>query len=94
MDWQANIPIRTLESAVRQQPSAFYVRVGNEDSLGSSLPPDSLALMLPTEEAERMRPNPRAIYLLQFGNGYALRLGREMTAAGPSPRVVSSESKL
>jgi hypothetical protein len=70
LDWHANTPIRTLESGGWQQPSAFYVRVGTEDSLGSSLPPGSLALVVPVDEAERLRPNPRAVYLLQFGNGY------------------------
>jgi hypothetical protein len=68
--WRADTPIRTLESAGWQQPSAFYVRVGTEDSLGSSLPPGSIALVVPIDEPERQRPNPRAIYLLQFGNGY------------------------
>ena len=70
LDWHTNTPIRTLESGGWQQANAFYVRVGTEDSLGSSLPPGSLALVVPVEEAERMRPNPRAIYLLQFSNGY------------------------
>lgn len=70
LDWRANIPIRTLESGGWQQPNAFYVRVGTEDSLGSSLPPGAIALAVPVEEAERLRPNPRSIYLLQFGNGY------------------------
>ena len=70
LNWHTNTPIRTLESGGWQQPNAFYVRVGTEDSLGSSLPPGSLALVVPVEEAERVRPNPRAIYLLQFSNGY------------------------
>lgn len=69
-DWQANIPIRVLEDSGWQRPGAFYVRVGTEDSLGASLPPGSVALVLPVDEAERLRPNPRTIYLLQFGNGY------------------------
>ena len=68
--WRADTPIRTLESRGWQQASAFYVRVGTEDSLGSSLPPGSTALVMPVDDAERLRPNPRAIYLLQFGNGY------------------------
>jgi hypothetical protein len=69
LDWYANTPIRTLESGGWQQRSAFYVRVGTEDSLGTSLPPGAFALVVPIDEAERLRPNPRAIYLLQFGNG-------------------------
>jgi hypothetical protein len=70
LDWHANTPIRTLESGGWQQSNVFYVRVGTEDSLGSSLPPGALALVVPVDDAERLRPNPRAIYLLQFGNGY------------------------
>jgi hypothetical protein len=69
-NWNADTPIRTLESGGWQEPNAFYVRVGTEDSLGSSLPPGAVALVMPIGEAERLRPNPRAIYLLQFGNGY------------------------
>jgi hypothetical protein len=68
--WQGDVPIRVLEDANWHQPDAFYVHVGTEDSLGSSLPPGATALVLPVDEVERMRPNPRAIYLLQFGNGY------------------------
>jgi hypothetical protein len=70
VDWHANIPIRTLESGGWQHPGVFYIRVGTEDSLGSSLPPGAIALVVPVDEAERLRPNPRAIYLLRFGNGY------------------------
>lgn len=68
--WQTNIPIRALEEEGWQQPGAFYVHVGKEDSLGSSLPPGATALVAPIREEERIRPNPRTIYLLQFGNGY------------------------
>jgi hypothetical protein len=68
--WQTDIPIRALEEEGWQQPGAFYVHVGTEDSLGSSIPPGSVALVEPIEEEERLRPNPRRIYLLQFGNGY------------------------
>jgi hypothetical protein len=69
-EWQGNVPIRALEDAGWRQPGTFYVHVGTEDSLGSSLPPGASALVVPIDEVERMRPNPRAIYLLQFGNGY------------------------
>jgi len=69
-EWQGNVPIRALEDADWRQPGAFYVHVGTEDSLGSSLPPGAVTLVVPIQEAERLRPNPRAIYLLQFGNGY------------------------
>jgi hypothetical protein len=70
LGWQSEVPIRVLEDVGWQQQGTFYVHVGTEDSLGSSLPPGALALVVPVEEAERLRPNPRAIYLLQFGNGY------------------------
>jgi len=70
VDWDPDVPIRTLEAGGWQQPDAFYVRVGTEDSLGSSLPPGAIALVVAVDEAERSRPNPKAIYLLQFGNGY------------------------
>jgi hypothetical protein len=38
-EWQGGVPIRALEDADWRDPGAFYVRVGTEDSLGSSLPP-------------------------------------------------------
>jgi hypothetical protein len=69
-EWRGGVPIRALEDADWREPGAFYVHVGTEDSLGSSLPPGAIALVMPVDEAERSRPNPRAIYLLQFGNGY------------------------
>ena len=68
-EWQTDIPIRSLEEEGWQQPGAFYVHVGTEDSLGSSLPPGAITLVEPIQEEEQRRPNPRGIYLLQFGNG-------------------------
>jgi hypothetical protein len=44
-----------------------FVGVG---SLGSSIPPGAMALVEPIGNDERTFPNPRGIYLLQFGNGY------------------------
>jgi hypothetical protein len=77
--WQRGLPIRVLsESAEWQRPDVFYVRVGLEDSLESSLPPGSLALVQPVSDVEARRPDPRVIYLLQFGNGY--RCGRCVVA--------------
>lgn len=70
LEWQTGVPIRALEGEGWQQPGAFYIQVGTEDSLGSSLPPGALALVEPIGEQERRRPYTRAIYLLQFGNGY------------------------
>ena len=68
--WQSGIPMRVLEEAGWLRPRTLFVHVGTEDSLGSSLPPGSLALVNPIEKDEEFHPNPRAIYLLQFGNGY------------------------
>lgn len=71
LSWQKDVPIRVLSEVLGwQSPTVFYVRVGLEDSLGSALPPGSLALVHPVGHAEASRPDPRAIYLLQFGNGY------------------------
>lgn len=67
--WQTAVPIRVLEGR-SSAPGAFYVHVGTEDSRGSSLPPGSMALVEPVHELEASRPNPRLIYLLQFGDGY------------------------
>jgi hypothetical protein len=86
-EWQGNVPIRALEDAGWRQPGTFYVHVGTEDSLGSSLPPGAIALVVPIDEAERSRPNPRAIYLLQFGNGY--RCGRCVVTRGKLLLLVS-----
>jgi hypothetical protein len=69
-EWQTDIPIRALEGGNWELPGAFYVHVGTEDSLGSSIPPGAIALAEPVGDAERASPNPRAIYLLQFANGY------------------------
>jgi hypothetical protein len=73
-EWQTGIPIRALEGKGWHQPGAFYIHVGTEDSLGSDLPPGALALVEPIGEKERQRPLARAIYLLQFGNGYRCSL--------------------
>jgi len=69
-EWQEDLPIKALEGQDWSQPGAFYVHVGTEDSLGSSIPPGATALVEPIDREEALRPNPRKIYLLQFGNGY------------------------
>lgn len=69
-EWHTDVPIRMLEQEGWQQPGAFYVHVGTKDSLGSGIPPGSIALVEPISKEERLQPNPRAIYLLQLGNGY------------------------
>ena len=68
--WQGGIPIRALDRRLWRQPGAFYVHVGTEDSLGSSLPPGTTALVEPLGEEEVRQPNPRSTYCLQFRNGY------------------------
>src|SRR5580692_2575337 len=68
--WETRVPIRAVDAQGWHRPGAFYIRVGTEDSLGSSLPAGALALVEPVDTAEQLRPHPRSIYLLQFGNGY------------------------
>jgi len=68
--WQSDIPISALEGPVWHRRGSFYVHVGTEDSLGSSLPAGAMALVEPIDEEEARQPNPRSIYPLQFGNGY------------------------
>jgi hypothetical protein len=69
-EWQTDLPIKALDGEAWSQPGAFYVHVGTEDSLGSPIPPGSMALVEPVDREEALRPKPRSIYLLQFGNGY------------------------
>ncbi|WP_263415258.1 hypothetical protein [Terriglobus albidus] len=69
-DWRSAVPIASLEGPAWKQKGAFYIQVGTEDSLGSSLPPGAIALVEPIPDGERKRPNPGVIYFLQFGNGY------------------------
>ena len=87
-EWQTDIPIHALEYEGWHRPGAFYVHVGTEDSLGSSLPPGAVALVEPIEEEEQQRPNPRSIYLLQFGNGY--RCSRCVVTRGKLLLLVSA----
>jgi hypothetical protein len=70
VEWQTGFPIKVLEQESWSKRGAFYVHVGTEDSLGSSIPPGAMALVEPIDQNEASRPNPRRIYLLQFGNGY------------------------
>jgi len=70
IEWQTGIPLRMLEEEGWEPPGTYYVRVGTEDSFGSSIPPGAMALVEPIGENERALPNPRSIYLLQFANGY------------------------
>lgn len=68
--WQTDLPIRVIDDPVWTSPGVFYVHVGTQDSFGSNLPPGATALVEPILPAEQRRPDPRTVYLLQFGNGY------------------------
>ena len=48
--WQTDVPIRALDEEAWHLPGAFYVHLGTQDSLGSSLPPGALALVEPIRE--------------------------------------------
>lgn len=69
-EWQDPIPIRALDTNTDTRPGSFYVHVGTEDSQSSSLPPGSMALVEPIDDLQAVHPDPRLIYVLQFGNGY------------------------
>lgn len=69
VEWQTGVPLRALDEEGWEQPGAYYVHVGTEDSLGSIIPAGAMALVEPVGEAERSLPNPRSVYLLQFANG-------------------------
>ncbi len=90
--WQTDIPIRVLEEAGWLRPGTFFVHVGTQDSLGSSLPPGSIALVEPIDDYEKVHPNPRAIYLLQFGNGY--RCSRCVVSRGKLQLLISERTYL
>ena len=86
-EWQTEIPIKALEDENWSRPGTFYIHVGTEDSLGSSIPPGSMALVEPIDSHEALHPNPRRIYLLQFGNGYRCS---HCVATGNKLRLFSS----
>jgi hypothetical protein len=88
--WQGDFPIRVLNRPVWRRPGTFYVRVGTQDSLGSSLPPGATALVEPVDPEEMQRPNPRAIYLLQFHSGY--RCSRCVVTGGKLQLLTSDRS--
>ena len=90
--WQTDIPIRVLEEAGWLRPGTFFVHIGTEDSLGSSLPPGSLALVEPIDNHEELHPSPRSIYLLQFGNGY--RCSRCVVSRGKLQLLASERTYL
>ena len=89
-EWQTGTPIRAPDERPSNGQRAFYVHVGTQDSWGSSLPPGSLALVDPVDIAEAQRPNPRFIYLLQFGRGY--RCSRCVVTRGKLQMLTSGRS--
>jgi hypothetical protein len=69
--WQTGVRIRTIEGPAWQRNGMFYTQIGVEDNLAlSGLPPGSFVSVEPVSREEQLYPNPKAAYLLQFGNGY------------------------
>jgi hypothetical protein len=50
--WQRDISMRALRGSAGRRPGVFYVHVGMEDSLGSSVPLGAMAQVEPIEEEE------------------------------------------
>jgi hypothetical protein len=88
--WQGDFPVRVLNRPVWRRPGTFYVRIGTHDNQGSSLPPGPTALVEPIAHEEMQCPNPRAIYLLQFPNGY--RCSRCVVTGGKLQLLTSDRS--
>jgi hypothetical protein len=88
--WQNDIPIRALDTVTWRRPGTFYVHVGTEDSLGAALPPGSTGLVEPIDIEEAQHPNPRFVYLLQFGNGY--RCSRCVVSRGKLQLLLSART--
>ncbi len=97
-EWQTELPIKALEGEGWSRPGAFYVHVGTEDSLGSPIPPGAMALVEPIDRDEALHPNPRNIYLLQFGNGYrcshCVATGRKLRLFTPRGTYLGREEFL
>jgi hypothetical protein len=69
--WQKGLPIRTIQDQNWQRRDIFYIQVGAEGNLAlSGLPSGAILSMQPVTSRERANPDPEAMYLLQFGNGY------------------------
>jgi hypothetical protein len=69
--WQRQVPIRVLQGPDWQREGTFHVQIGLEDNLElSGIPPGSVLQIEPASAEERANPDPKAVYCLQFGNGY------------------------
>jgi hypothetical protein len=71
LSWQREVPIRVLQRPDWHRGETFHVQIGLEDSLGlSGIPPGSILPVEPVSPEEKASPDPKAVYCLQFGNGY------------------------
>ncbi len=69
--WQRGLPIRALHGPEWRRDGIFHVQIGVEDSLAlSGIPPGAILSVEPVSSEEQSRPDPKAVYCLQFGNGY------------------------
>jgi hypothetical protein len=69
-DWQSGLPIRAINGRDWLRHGTIYIQVGTQDSLASRIPPGAFASVAPIAAEEHLHPDPRSIYLLQFGSGY------------------------
>lgn len=71
LEWQKGLPIRVTHKPGWHLRGTFYVQLGTEDSLAlSGVPPGAILTVVPISADEQVQPNPKAVYCLQFGNGY------------------------
>jgi hypothetical protein len=71
LQWQREVPIRILQGRDWQREGTFHVQIGSDDSLAlSGIPPGAVLPVEPVSAEERSNPDPKAVYCLQFGNGY------------------------
>lgn len=68
--WQHGVSVRQLERAEWFPHRVRYAQIGFEDSLTSPLPAGAIVSVESVLKEEIHSPDPRGIYMLQFGNGY------------------------
>lgn len=68
--WQHGVSVRQLEQAEWFPHRVRYAQIGLEDSLTSPLPAGAIVSVEQVSKQEIHSPDPRGIYMLQFGNGY------------------------